>query len=304
MRSYNPTVASALVYPTTPAVQQMQRVVGTSVVLFADHTFPSASTGLQFHVREVGSYDAIGLRWHDDLYRRVFGVAHPFEEATPKCLNRLKLFGVQWVIGGSGVLADETGGLPRSGSLGVVPYYAVPDSSFAHLVGKSRSAPGDRRAIQYVTHCAFDPDELVTIGRSSYDARDDAPLGRVRGTSVTHGQVRVLASQGQNVSLKTSSSSAAWLVLHQSWAPGWKATIDGEPATVRRADVAFQAVRVPPGAHMVHLSYEPNSVASGAFISVASLVILAGLLGFAGLGRRRRVLVHAREQPSRQPEQR
>jgi hypothetical protein len=287
MRSYNTTAPAALVYPLTPALRELQATVGSGLVLFADGSFPGASTGLRFRIRQVGSYDAIGLRWHDDLYRRVFRVAHPYEERVPPCRAGLQLFGVRWVVGGTGTLTGERARLARTGSFGDVPYRAVPGASFAELVGPSRTATGDREALRLVADCRFDPRAVVVIGSDSYDPSDDAPLGPRRGEPVTDGATRVLERGTERVALRTSSSVAAWLVVRQTWDAGWRASVDGAPAAVRRADVAFQAVRVPAGTHTVELRYEPSSVRNGTVISVVSLVVLLGLLALTVLDHRR-----------------
>lgn len=56
--------------------------------------------------------------------------------------------------------------------------------------------------------------------------------------------------------LKTNRDTDGWLVVHQTFFPGWQATLDGEPIPIRRANYLFQAVHVPPGMHEIHLTYE------------------------------------------------
>jgi len=48
-----------------------------------------------------------------------------------------------------------------------------------------------------------------------------------------------------------------YLVLSDTWVPGWKATLDGRDVPVIRADFAFRAVKVPPGEHEVRMDYRP-----------------------------------------------
>jgi Bacterial membrane protein YfhO len=279
MRSYNPTVTTAVVYPQTAALHQLQSVVGSTEALFAAGSFPSASTGLWFHVYDVGSYDAIGLRWHDDLYRQVFGAAKPYIEQMPQCANGLDLFGVQWVVGGTGTWSrPNSGGLARSGSIDGVPYYAVPGASPFQLVGPSMAAPGDRDALQAVSSCSFDPGGVVVIDPSTYHPADRAPLGRLAGRSLVGASVGVLARGTTSAVVRTRAATSAWLVIREAWAPGWKATVDGRAVTLHRADVAFQAVRVPAGVHVVRLTYEPTTVTLGTIIAVASLIVLLGLV--------------------------
>jgi hypothetical protein len=47
-------------------------------------------------------------------------------------------------------------------------------------------------------------------------------------------------------------------VIADAWFPGWSATIDGKPAPILRANVAFKAVRVPAGRVKLELRFDPT----------------------------------------------
>jgi len=57
--------------------------------------------------------------------------------------------------------------------------------------------------------------------------------------------------------------------------PGWTATIDAQPATIERWNIAFQSVQVPSGRHTVEFQYQTPYLKLGALIS---LLTLLGLL--------------------------
>ncbi|MEZ5066197.1 MAG: YfhO family protein [bacterium] len=65
----------------------------------------------------------------------------------------------------------------------------------------------------------------------------------------------------------------------ESWAPGWEARVNGQPAPVYRADFLFLAVPVPPGTVTVELDYRPKSVRNGLLASAGGLLLL-GLLAW------------------------
>ena len=68
-----------------------------------------------------------------------------------------------------------------------------------------------------------------------------------------------------------------WLLMLESWAPGWKATVNGRDARVERAFGVARAVRIPPGDCTVRTQYEPTSMRLGALGTlVAALLILLG----------------------------
>ena len=118
----------------------------------------------------------------------------------------------------------------------------------------------------------FDParSALVEgIGESSHneiDSQASATVTELRDTSMV---------------VRTTSSQPAFLLTADAFYPGWKATIDGQPTQLYRADYAIRGVVIPAGEHLVRFEYRPRSFYIGAAISVLSLGTLAWLIGFS-----------------------
>ena len=64
----------------------------------------------------------------------------------------------------------------------------------------------------------------------------------------------------------------ALAVIAQTYYHDWRAEVDGQPVPLLRANVAFQAVRVPAGAHRVHVFFQDRAFQLGAAISVCMWV--------------------------------
>jgi hypothetical protein len=64
-------------------------------------------------------------------------------------------------------------------------------------------------------------------------------------------------------SARTSCAAATTLVRRETDLPGWSATVDGRPVTIRAADGLFQAIRFPAGSHEVRFSYAPPYIVWG-----------------------------------------
>jgi uncharacterized membrane protein YfhO len=67
-------------------------------------------------------------------------------------------------------------------------------------------------------------------------------------------------------------------VVLDPWFPGWRASIDGSPAPLARADVAFMAVPLRAGRHRLELAYAPAQLGRGIAVAAAALALLGGLL--------------------------
>jgi uncharacterized membrane protein YfhO len=69
--------------------------------------------------------------------------------------------------------------------------------------------------------------------------------------------------------------------------PGWKVTLDGEPADLHRVDYLLRGTTLPPGRHRVEFRYEPLSWRVGWIVSLVALIALAAGVAAAMLRRRR-----------------
>ena len=117
----------------------------------------------------------------------------------------------------------------------------------------------------------FDPESVVLLAPP---AGPLPPPRAGKGFSVA----RVAGDTPEALSVDAESSEAGYLVLTRSYDRGWEARLDGAEVPLRRADLALSAVLLPAGAHRLELLYRPASFRAGAAISVASLVVLAGLV--------------------------
>ncbi len=72
-----------------------------------------------------------------------------------------------------------------------------------------------------------------------------------------------------------TTGADAWLYVSEKAYPQWRATVDGRPAAVRRANVCGLAVAVPAGRHEVELSFAPPSATIAPFVALGAALALA-----------------------------
>lgn len=172
--------------------------------------------------------------------------------------------GAQW-LAAAGVkyfMTSGTGHLP-----GTVPAYHR-DGVTISRVPRARpfafAAPSVRRvgsAQQAAKGMASDP-----LGSVYLEGSGPQDAGQAR--------VRVVSRQPGDVELDVNALQPAEVVVLQSYAPGWSATVDGRQTKIVPADVLFQAVRVPAGRHRVDLVYRPATVPLGFGLTGAGLVLI------------------------------
>ncbi len=92
------------------------------------------------------------------------------------------------------------------------------------------------------------------------------------------GEAVIAADEPERVVVRVSADRAGWLMLLDTYYPGWQASLDGAPVEIVRANGAFRAVAVPAGDHEVVFNYRPASLRTGAAISGTGLAVWLGLL--------------------------
>jgi len=83
-----------------------------------------------------------------------------------------------------------------------------------------------------------------------------------------------LSATGNKLTVIFSATSDGYMILRQSYFPGWSATLDGNRAEILHADYLFMAIRISAGVHTVVWKYAPSSFIIGCVITLVSLIIL------------------------------
>lgn len=177
----------------------------------------------------------------------------------------LSAMGVRWIIG-------------RDGTPRPAPEQPLPRAYRVDGAGVVAAA-GRTEALAILREGGIDPRRRVVL--------EGAPTVSTPGGPAPAPRPAVITAYGaQEVVVTTSGEAPGALVLADSFYPGWRATVDGQPAAVYAANVAFRGVLVPPGDHTVVFQYDPASVRLGLAASFLSLLCVLGLGGWAVLRHR------------------
>jgi uncharacterized membrane protein YfhO len=86
-----------------------------------------------------------------------------------------------------------------------------------------------------------------------------------------------LRYSSNQVTINAALPQPGYLVLAQTFYPGWQARVDGLPSQVFRANHAFCAIHLEAGEHQVELEYRPPSFYVGLAVSGLTWTALAVL---------------------------
>jgi hypothetical protein len=149
----------------------------------------------------------------------------------------------------------------------------------AFVVYRAEVHPED--AAQARALSALDPRKRVILDRapSPPPVGDDRPFTPAR-------EVRL---ERQRVTIEAEATAPGILVLSDVDYPGWRATVDGQPAPILRADYAFRGVALPAGRYTVVMTYASWPTRIGLGLSIFGLfgLILLAVRGDRGRARPR-----------------
>jgi len=149
--------------------------------------------------------------------------------------------------------------------------YVRPPQGMALLARETRRAESEDAALAAVLDPGFAPRQTVVLERADASV---APAACGEG-GCTPGEVEPVAAEPGRIRFRVVAEAASHLVVSADHSPGWRAHVDGRRAPVLRADYAFMAVPVAPGAHEVELWYRPRGLAPAVALSLAGLALTA-----------------------------
>ncbi len=285
---FNPASDPALLDFTPPAVEFLEGQGGhfrvTSLERHGDPAILQPNTGLQYGLDDIRGYDSIipagyvaAMRALQPQPRLDFNQIAPLHTApefnhsnyqNTLASDLLNLFNLRYVL----TAPDFEMRLP-----GWKDIYRQEVAIWEN----SNALP---RAFA-IDIADWDPRWLAEVGGGFKFAELDMAAGGLRVPR--YQSAEITRDSGREKFIDVSLDSASWLVISESYAPGWRAFVRpwgrGEDtefgAAVRLVLANFQGVELPAGDWTVRLVYSPASVQLGMFTSSISVALIVFLLG-------------------------
>jgi hypothetical protein len=216
------------------------------------------------------------------------GAYSAFQYATTMRYDLLERLGVNEMVFGPQALnepavadatRDHRGRVAYQGADGTI--IALPRTApRAFVVDGVEVASTEREALDRFTASSF-PFRTTVLLEPGAGAEPRSSQGDVGAT------VRVKPTGPATRRIEVDSPRAGWLVVLDSWATGWNATVNGRDEPIERGDFAFRAVRVPAGRSEVRMQYTTPGLRVGIVISTLGVIAALVLLLVPVVGRRR-----------------
>jgi hypothetical protein len=240
--------------------------------------------GALWNVASGDCYAAIAPRWYVDFWgdhnRELslmafltgLDTAHHTVKIAPILPNVLRGFGVTHLLSPQPI---EGAPLPLVAQFPDAYAYRIDRASRVRIVNAAEYVPNDNAAVRRLVDPSFDPDHSVIL--------DDAvppETGASPDVAASAGSASIVEEDARHLTVQADAAQDGYLVVADTFYPGWSAEVDGSPAPMYRANLSIRAVPVTKGHHRVRFEYEMPGVVRGAQTSLAGLSVL--LLWFAG----------------------
>ena len=144
-------------------------------------------------------------------------------------------------------------------------------------------AYGNAWFVDKVTYANNANEEIALVGKLNlrHEAVADAKFKEQLGQSVPQDDTSIVKMEQykpNNLTYEVKSSKGGVIVFSEIYYPGWKATIDGQPAELGRVNYILRALNVKAGTHKVVLDFHPTSIKNTETVAYIGYVVLCILL--------------------------
>ncbi len=220
------------------------------------------SLPMQFEVRALHGY----LR-EAPPYRNLFRTINKEKDFGALGARVAAMFGARYVLTQRQLDAPELQLVAQADGVNLYRYPDVQPRAF--IVSQARALASPRAALNAIKRGDFDPRRTVLL---------DAPAPELNEVVTPSARAVIQVDESERVVLHSQSDAPGYLVLSDTFYPGWRATVDGFPAPIYRANALVRAVPIGAGSHRVELVYDPLSVKIGAAISGGTSLLLLALV--------------------------
>jgi hypothetical protein len=270
-KPFNPTVAPQHIFPSPEAIQFLKqdhdtyRVSATDLIL-------NPNSNMVFGIPDIRGYDTVVSRRYTNLvdhlrghYRLHFHSLFTQADSPLWDLLNVKYVLTDQELGGKWKLTyQDAGSVKVYRNRNVLPR--------AFITYRAEIVNDAAYSLERVMASGFNFRESVVL--------EEKPAGWTEPAKVpdSAATVHITSYQANRVTVEVETSADGLLVLTDTYAPGWKASLDGDPVSLHIANHAFRAVVVPAGSHFIEFVYRPPIFYLGAILSLLTLTVIGAVL--------------------------
>jgi hypothetical protein len=267
---YNPSISRDRYYPGTPALEWLEKNHSVFRILGGGSTLVP-NTAAVFGLNDARGCDFMSVRRYEEFITGQSG-DFLFYSSARYVPYTFPLLNVKYLLlFKPAALNPKLFELVYTNGFAIYRYNACEDRALAvfdYQVRESASILAEVRSGK------FDPRRVLLLEEEPVIAADKAASVMSLETNVS---VRITSYEPDKVGIETSLPRPGFLLLLDTYFPGWTASVNGQPTRIYQADYNFRAVSLPAGKSTVCFYYQPESLRTGVVLSVMSLLALGAI---------------------------
>ena len=242
------------------------------------------NTGASYwNVPSADCYAGIAPRWYVDVWgdhNRAGLVVSQLTDANfagatlkvrPGLANVLRTFGVTHMLSPYPVEGVE---MPLASHEGSAHIYRVNGAARVRFVRAARHVSSDNEAATRLIDKTFDPDREVLLHDAPTAMGPTVEEVEGREQLATKGTAAITSEDSSQLAIETEATEDGFLLLADTFYPGWIAELDGTPVSIYRANLSVRAIQLPKGRHIVRFFYRAEAFYRGLRITLVAVSIL------------------------------
>ncbi len=188
------------------------------------------------------------------IINRYWDLIHLYlEQRNPKILN---LLNVKYIFRKNNTIVVNRDALPR-----------------AFVVHQARFFKNGSGALKFMASNKFNPGNEVLL--------EEKRENRENASGLARSPANILKYSSDAVKIQVNLKNSGYLVLADTYYPGWESFVDERETKIYVADYALRAVYLDKGKHTIQFYYRPSSFKTGTLVSLSGVFILLSLSALA-----------------------
>jgi hypothetical protein len=271
---FNPFVDQKLVFPQTPTTEFLEKQSGIFRIGRLNREVMTPNSWIPYHLSSIEGYDPLALVDYSRFFNRTNNNAYTdsvsrFAEIFNPDFKFLDALNVKYLLSvendkqkiNPAIKLNNLKEVFRDKS--TVIYQNPNYKERFYFISQVITVPNSSEMANLIDKNDFDPTNNAIIIDQNIKSKD-----------FNIGNITVNSYQANSINLTTNNSGDGFLVIADSFNPGWNAYIDNNPTSIFEVNGALRGIQIPKGKHQIKMSYWPKSFDIGLKTSIICLSIL------------------------------
>jgi hypothetical protein len=243
---------------------------------------PNTGGGL-WDVPSADCYAGIAPRWQVDVWGdhnreglvvsklSQLDLAAGTLRVRPALLNVLRTFGVTHLLSAYPV---EGLNIPPAGHEGTAYIYEVEGAARLRFVRAGRLVKNNDEAAARLKDISFDPEREILLHEAPETVGPTVDNATAQDGALRPANAVITREDSSHLLVEADAPADGFLLLADTFYPGWEASVDGQLVPIYRANISARAIQLPKGRHDVQFVYRAPRFWQGLRITLLALSLL------------------------------